>query len=94
MTAQDPVAGLVDDRGEHAYAAARPGAPFSNGTEGEAWMDQWCNHCLHDQAPPEDSGGCPLLLVALLGNTPAEWVPDRPLSLGHQYRCTAYQEAR
>lgn len=60
--------------------------PFSNGTEGEIWMDKWCyNGCVKDR--DVDSGnGCPLLLQALLGETPDEWVP----SPDHRYVCTSW----
>lgn len=57
---------------------------FSNGTEGEAWMSNWCyNGCVNEPT-------CPLLTTALFGQTPAEWIPDQPTSLGRQYRCTEF----
>ena len=55
---------------------ARDGSPFSNGTLGEMWMGNWCDRCLVDA--PYRNGlngtGCSLILVALVGKTPAEWM--------------------
>src|SRR6266568_9501373 len=55
---------------------ARDGSPFSNGTLGEMWMGNWCDRCLIEA--PYRNGlngtGCPLILVALIGKTPAEWM--------------------
>ncbi|RJQ68101.1 hypothetical protein D5S17_32890 [Pseudonocardiaceae bacterium YIM PH 21723] len=65
---------------DEAYDRSRPGSPFSNGTMGYAWEAQWCARCLRDA--PFRAGitvqGCPLLLIALAGRTPAEWLqqPD------------------
>lgn len=68
--------------------------PFSNGTEGEAWMANWCGRCLVDA--PFRNGlrgaiGCPLLAVALSGRTPAEWICNEPLRLGAQYSCINFR---
>jgi hypothetical protein len=60
---------------------------FSNGTEGDAWMEHWCFRCTHDLR----DDGCPLVLVAMLGQTPAEWREVDRRSLGNQYRCTLFQ---
>jgi hypothetical protein len=72
---------------DDAAARAADGPAFSNGTECDAWMANWCYRCVHDD--PDE--GCPLVLVALLGQTPVEWQEAEPGSLGHQYRCTAFQ---
>lgn len=53
-----------------AAACARP--PFSNGTEGEAWMSAWCEYCEHEES-------CDLLLAALLPDEfpwPEAWLPE------------------
>lgn len=77
-----------------AREAARDGAAFSNGEEWRAWSADWCAKCLRDR--PFRSGlphqsGCPLILMAMAEEvTPAQWVPNRPGSLGHQYRCTEF----
>ena len=63
-------------------------SPFSNGTEGYDWMYRWCDRCQHpvEVAWQKYSngkrktqlkgyeGGCPLLMAALAGHTPAEWL--------------------
>lgn len=68
---------------------ARDEPPFSNGTEGYGWMENWCwRPCMNPVEKAwrdcEDgkrknpmkgyAGGCPLLLCALLGKTPTEWI--------------------
>lgn len=57
---------------------------FANGTEGDHWMDQWCHRCVHDLRI--DEGGCPLVLVSMLGKTPTEFVPGAT----GEYRCTEF----
>lgn len=81
---------------DEALAAARPKRPFSNGTEGYAWMDAWCDQCVHDaqfQRTGEGSG-CPLIRVALMGKTPVEWIDQRPNQhvLGDTYHCTEFRD--
>lgn len=83
-------------------ASAREGSPFSNGTEGYAWMAEWCDECVHNDEETEK--WCPILTVALLGKTPAEWVEQpwkqikgRPEGetapvLGGKYECTEFQQ--
>jgi len=71
-------------------SSASDSPPFSNGTEGHGWMENWCYAPCHQpdelawqryedgkrKTPPKLSG-CPLLLVALLGKTPVEWIDQR-----------------
>jgi hypothetical protein len=66
-------------------AAAQSGSPFSNSGEGEAWMEGNCYRCRND-----DGNGCPLLLVALTGATPAQWEPSRLANGGRWYTCTHF----
>lgn len=40
-------------------------AYFSNGTEGEMYEAQWCNHCIHN---PVEGDGCAVLCAHLLYN--------------------------
>lgn len=49
--------------------------PFSNGTEGFAWMDVWCDECTldHDMHDPNGSGGCPIFLKSILHEPVEEW---------------------
>lgn len=83
---------------DEAYAAAREGSPFSNGTEGYGWMENWCERCVHDvDAGKVDGAGCPLVLVALMGRTPSEWL-DGPrdehgrYSIQGQYHCVEFRD--
>lgn len=56
-----------------ALADACSGIPFSNGTEVEAWMATWCEHCgLCEE-------GCDLQLAAFLPDEfpwPEAWLPE------------------
>lgn len=68
--------------------SARDEAPFSNGDEGYGWMENWCWRPCHEpdelawqkyeagerKTPPKSGTGCPLLLLALTGKTPSEWI--------------------
>lgn len=90
---------------DDALRRSRDEQPFSNGTEGYAWMANWCDRCLRD-APFRNTGkgsGCPLLQIALLGRTPAEWmeqpwgqIKGRPEGdtapvLGDTYHCIEFR---
>lgn len=58
------------------YARSLDSPAFCNGTEGEEWTAQYCDHCLRD-APFRNMGkgsGCPILLVTLMSRTPAEFL--------------------
>lgn len=81
-----------------AWERARDEPPFCNGTEGYDWMENWCYRCLRD-APFRNTGnggGCPLIRVAMMGRTPAEWL-DGPrdeqgrYSIGDQYHCIEFK---
>lgn len=69
-------------------AADRPA--FSNGFEGDAWMENWCYRCVHE-ANPDETGACPLLTIAMAGKTPAEWTEQDRGDLGNQYLCTKFE---
>lgn len=71
---------------EEAHATAREGSPFSNSTDGDAWMANNCERCINDKGD-----GCPLILVALIGKTPAEWIEKDPLSLD-RYTCIHFRD--
>lgn len=90
---------------EEALAAAKDEPAFSNGTEGECWMDNWCYECANDSPEMVDRGeGCPLIMVALMQRTPAEWIEQpwgqikgRPEgetapSLSDRYHCTEFRK--
>lgn len=52
--------------------------PFSNGTEGDAWIATWCNYCARDHEVHTDTGGgCDLMSAAMFGDEwPEGWVPE------------------
>jgi hypothetical protein len=80
---------------DEAFAAAKDQSPFSNGTEGHAWMANWCESCTNDSPELVDRGeGCPLIMVALMGRTPAEWIDQTADGhyLGDTYHCTEFRE--
>jgi len=86
-------------------ATARDKPPFSNGTEGHGWMENWCYRCHNPAelawrryeegkrktAPTEFPGGCPLICVALLGKTPTEWMEQPEYRYGDQYHCIEFR---
>lgn len=64
---------------------ARPGTPFSNGTEWEIWQYATCmgngndsRRCIND-----DNDSCPLIMLSLNEMHPAEWTGPRG-----RYRCS------
>lgn len=90
---------------DEVMSSAAEGSPFSNGTEGHAWMANWCNRCHH---PVEVAwqkystgerktqlkgyeGGCPLLMASMVGKTPTEWLEQDRLRLGDQYHCVEFR---
>lgn len=75
-----------------AMDAADPSTPFSNGSESDAWMQVWCETCVQDT--PEKllkEGGCPLVMVALMFRTPAEWKRGPVGSVERKYECEEYE---
>ena len=77
---------------------ARNKPAFSNATEADACMGNWCDRCLRD-APFRNMGtgsGCPILAVAVLGEqTPAEWFEqpwgEHGPSLYDRYHCVEFR---
>lgn len=81
-----------------AYERARDRVPFSNGTEGYDWMENWCARCIHDgYGLGKDEPQCPLITVAYCGRTPAEWL-DGPrdehgrYGICDQYHCVMFRD--
>lgn len=74
-------------------------SPFSNSTDGDAWIHTNCGTCIHDKEQRADKvtgPGCPLLLIALCGRTPAQWfIGPRDETGGYRladkYRCIEYR---
>lgn len=80
------------------FGRAKDEPAFSNGTEGYGWMDAWCNRCWHDKPARQgdDGNGCPLILVAMMRRTPAEWIPGDPMkpsgfSIPDQFTCVMFR---
>jgi hypothetical protein len=91
------------------YETARDEPPFSNGTEFYGWMENWCwAPCQQPdevawqryeegkrKTPPKSGTGCPLILAALMGRTPIEWLDtwdgDSPYPLGDRYHCIEFR---
>lgn len=76
----------MKDYSEYEHTS-KSGRPFSNSTDWEIWSHNVCQgagnpdrHCVNDD---EDAGGCPLILLAMVDRTPAEWIGPRG-----RYRCT------
>lgn len=81
-----------------AFERALDKRPFSNGDEGYGWMWANCDQCVHDRPARQDhpENGCPLIMVALLDKTPAEWLDQKqmgpggiqlPFRIESQYHC-------
>lgn len=64
---------------EEEDARAEDSWPFSNGFEFDSWASIWCLECAHYAT-------CPLLLVMLMGKTPAAWEQVDPGAL-NRYHC-------
>jgi hypothetical protein len=70
---------------DDAYERAVDKPAFSNDFEAECWKERWCHRCVNDAA-----SDCPLILVALMDRTPAQWQAWKPAELGYQYKCTLF----
>lgn len=84
---------------QEAYDAARDEPPFCNGTEGYDWLAAWCERCFHDKGTRDGSDpvGCPLVMVALMGRTPSEWLDGPRNEHGHyrivgKYHCVEFRD--
>jgi hypothetical protein len=86
-------------------ATARDESPFSNGTAWELWSANWCYRpCMNPveaayrryeegkrKTPPKDfPGGCPLILCAMLGKTPTEWLEQPDDGYQRDYHCIEF----
>lgn len=83
---------------------ARDVSPFSNGTEWEMWAAHWCwRPCMNPvelayqrwsegegPEPSENTGGCPLILAAMMGKTPTEWL-EQPDDNPDRYHCIEFR---
>lgn len=71
--------------------------PFSNGTEGDAWMSKWCTYCARDHGLHNGGEGqpmCGLMTACMLGDEwPEGWIPepdDGRFFLPSRMVCTAF----
>ncbi|MFD8740828.1 hypothetical protein ACFV06_38750, partial [Streptomyces sp. NPDC059618] len=59
------------------------------------WMANWCDRCVHDRPARQEEGpGCPLVLVALMGRTPAQWLTpdaDADAHVFAEYHCIEFR---
>jgi hypothetical protein len=72
--------------------------PFSNGTEGYAWMSRWCDTCTHDHEMHDGDGpGCELIALAMIDEVDQSseaWIAepdDGTFALPSRMLCTLYQ---
>ncbi|GIH26018.1 hypothetical protein Aph01nite_43280 [Acrocarpospora phusangensis] len=79
---------------EEAYAKALDRPAFSNGTESECWFESNCYRCVHDAPFQRGTAteGCPLIMVAYMERTPAEWMEKNRSRLGDQYTCIYFRD--
>lgn len=76
---------------DQALEHARGEPAFSNGTMWEIWSGRNCYRCANDgMGLGPDEPSCPLILVALMGKTPAEWTDQQP-PLG-DYLCVYFRD--
>ena len=80
--------------GPYPQLAGKPYRP-SNGTEGDMFMAEWCEHCEHDSRWRDDpeSAGCPILCDTMIYHTrdpeyPKEWIYDQE----GRPSCTAFTQ--
>lgn len=75
------------------YGRAKDEPAFSNGTEGYGWMGTNCETCVNDKPARQgdDGNGCPLILVALMQRTPAQWLPGDRDSIAGRYTCVMFR---
>lgn len=75
-----------------AYERAIEKMPFSNSDDGYGWIDNNCARCVHDGCGVDGNEPfCPLLTVAFIGRTPAEWMLQPPGS-PDRYHCIMFRD--
>lgn len=74
------------------YDGSRDEPAFSNSGDGDEWMSRWCERCTNDSPEMVDRGdGCPLILIAVVGRTPAEWF-GQPNGSADRYHCVEFRD--
>lgn len=89
---------MSPDDYDRLYAESHDRPAFSNATEGYGWMAANCDRCIHDKPARNgnDAQGCPLVLITLMGRTPAQFL-DGPrdenglYGIADQYVCTEFR---
>lgn len=79
---------------DEALADARDETTFSNSSQWEVWSAKNCDRCFWDKPARQGDGanGCPLILVALMGKRPAEWLTQTEQQEVHaDYMCTEFR---
>ncbi|GHA01016.1 hypothetical protein ACFOOM_12460 [Streptomyces echinoruber] len=79
---------------DEALAAARDESTFSNSSQWEAWSAKNCNRCFWDKPARQGDAvnECPLILIALEGKRPAEWLTETEQQEIHaDYTCTEFR---
>lgn len=82
-----------------ALSEAAKQRPFSNGTEGDAWMSRWCAYCFHDHSmhdPDPEGPGCEIVTYLMLGegHAPEALIPepdDGRFALPSRMVCTRFE---
>lgn len=65
---------------------------FSNGTEFDVWIPNWCGRCIKDHLglAPEETY-CPILSNVMADNeVPAQWTPGTD-DYRDRYHCTEFE---
>ena len=86
---------MSPDDYDRLYEEAQDGRPFSNGSQGYGWMAANCDRCIHDKPARQgdDGQGCPLVLIALMGKTPAQWLCETDEDWVHaNFRCVEFRD--
>lgn len=89
---------MTPDDYDRLYAESRDRPAFANGTEGYGWVAANCDRCVHDKPARQgdEANGCPLVLITLLGRTPAQFL-DGPrdenglYGIADQYHCIEFR---
>ncbi|MCI3277474.1 hypothetical protein [Streptomyces cylindrosporus] len=80
---------------EEASKEALPEGTFSNSSQWEVWSAKNCDRCVHDEPGRQGdaANGCPLILIALEGRRPAEWLTQTEQQEVHaDYTCTEFRD--
>lgn len=77
-----------------AVKEARDEHTFSNSSQWDIWSAKNCDRCFWDKPARQgdEANGCPLILIALEGKRPAEWLLESEQAAIHaDYTCTEYR---